>query len=451
MYNSDQMANDEPHLENKAQQAQMYKKFAAGVRLSYDILKIHNIVDAVKPNNFIEFRYGGFGSALAAHPTEKHQFYALTDRGPNTSYNVNHDHGKIFLDPSYTPRIGLFELQANGTICKIQEILLKNPQGQAISGLPNLHFGASKEIAYDQHGCVLAQGNDEFGLDSEGLVALKDGTFWVSDEYGPHLVHFDHQGIEIDRINAYSEDTRRKSDYLLPAEYANRRQNRGMEGLTITPDQKKLVGMMQSSMSNPDASVTRSDLVRIVQIDLHTKAVSQYLYQQEADVKEHSNTAITALSASSFLVAERDDDFYKDNAQAFKRVYKINLEAATDLEQVQPSGVIQQDIHLGLMIEGQTIEQYVSRAGWSGLSAHGILPVSKTLVVDLVERLRYPHDKVEGLWVIDNQYLAVINDDDYAFSEIDGVLQQKYLDADKTMIDGNTLYILDGLDLTPSA
>lgn len=450
MYKDENTFKDEQHLSDDAQ-VQMYKKFATGVSLSYDILDIHNIPDAAKSGHFIEFRYGGFGSALSAHPTAKNQFYALTDRGPNTTYNVNHDHGKIFLDPTYTPRIGLFELQANGTIAKIKEILLKNPQGQTISGLPNLHFGASKEIAYDQQGCVLAQGNDEFGLDSEGLVALKDGSFWVSDEYGPHIVHFDANGVEIDRINAYPQDMRRKSGYLLPAEYANRRQNRGMEGLTITPDQKKLVGIMQSSMSNPDASVAGSDLVRIILIDLQTKAISQYLYQQEADSKQHSNTAITALNSTDFLVAERDDDFYKDNPKAFKRVYKINLNAATDLEQVQPSSAMQQDVNLGLMIDGQTVEQYVLTAGWSGLAAHGILPVSKTLLVDLVERLDYPHDKVEGLWVIDEQHLAVINDDDYGFSETDGVLEQKYLDVDQSMIDSNTLYIMDGLDLTPSA
>ena len=79
-------------------------------------------------------------------------------------------------------------------------------------------------------------------------------------------------------------------------------------------------------MSNPDASVSKSDLVRIVTIDLESKVVSQYLYQQEGGAKTYSNTAITALSASQFLVAERDDDFYKDNSQAFKRIYKINLQ-----------------------------------------------------------------------------------------------------------------------------
>jgi len=436
------------HPNNIDTDPQLYKKFSQGVRLPYEVLNIHNIPDGAKPGHFIEIRCGGFGSEISAHPTEKYQFYALTDRGPNTTYNVNQDQGKIFLEPDYTPKIGLFELKNDGTIQKIKEILLKDPTGRNITGLPNQHFGASKEIAYDQNGKKLAIGTDEFGLDAEGLVALKDGTFWVSDEYGPHIVHFNADGLEIDRINAYVLDERRTSGYLLPQEYANRRQNRGMEGLTITPDQKKLVGIMQSTMSNPDASVSKSDLVRIVMIDLESKVVSQYLYQQEGGPKAYSNTAITALSASQFLVAERDDDFYKDNPQAFKRIYKINLQHATDLEKLKPSSTIRQDEQFGLLIAEQTLEQYVLTAGWNGLAQQGIYPVEKTLVVDLVARLQYPHDKIEGLWVIDEQHLAVLNDDDYAFSETDGVLEQKYLDHDKNIIDGNTLYILDQLDLT---
>lgn len=63
-----------------------------------------------------------------------------------------------------------------------------------------------------------------------------------------------------------------------------------------------------------------------------------------------------------------------------------------------------------------------------------------------VERLHYPHDKVEGLWVVDEQHLAVLNDDDYGFSETDGVMEQKYINVEKTKIDTNTLYIIDGLD-----
>lgn len=435
-------------MHHDAEHFKDHPAFKKGVRFDYEVMDLHTIQDGAKPERTIEFRLGGFGSDLSPHPLYPNQFYALTDRGPNTDYNINHNHGKMFLDPGYAPRIGHFEITTQGKIQKIKEILLKTPTAQPITGLPNQHFGATKEIAYDRNGELLNPGTDEFGLDTEAFVALNDGSFWVSDEYGPHIVHFDANGIEIDRINAYESDTRRKQGYLLPLEYANRRQNRGMEGLSITPDQKTLVGIMQSAMSNPDASVNHSDLTRIVMIHLETHQISQYLYRQDISQNVHSNTAISALSATQFLVAERDDDFYKDNPQAFKRVFKINIDAATNLEAIEDAEHFQQDPNLGLLIDGLTVEQYVLQHGWEGLAAVGIKPVSKTLVVDLVERLKYPHDKIEGLWVIDDTHLAVLNDDDYAFSDEDDVIQQKYLDTAKTVIDGNTLYILDGLDVT---
>lgn len=68
--------------------------------------------------------------------------------------------------------------------------------------------------------------------------------------------------------------------------------------------------------------------------------------------------------------------------------------------------------------------------------------------MDMVNEVSYPHDKMEGLWVIDDQRLGIINDDDFAVWSTDGILEQKYLDEDQTIIDGGTLYIVDGLSFT---
>ncbi|PQA52228.1 phytase esterase-like protein, partial [Amnimonas aquatica] len=67
------------------------------------------------------------------------------------------------------------------------------------------------------------------------------------------------------------------------------------------------------------------------------------------------------------------------------------------------------------------------------------------------EKVKYPHDKMEGLWVINSSTLGVINDDDFALwvNPVTFALQQKYLDSANTVFDGNTLYVIDGLDLKP--
>ncbi|KZN47798.1 esterase-like activity of phytase family protein [Pseudoalteromonas luteoviolacea] len=429
---------------------------AQGAALPYTALR-SDLQNGTVEGSVFEIRNGGFGSDMVAHPQNKNQFYTLTDRGPNATFTGGYGKGKKFPIPDYTPRIGLFELHKNGTIKKLKEILLKRPDGTPISGLPNTSsMGGTGETPYTAEGLPVLEDQtqafdelnnpiklDDYGLDGEGLVALGDGSFWISDEYGPHLVHFDAKGKEIERINAFKNDDR--VSLHLPQEFSNRRANRGMEGLAITPDEKTLVGIMQSTMYNPDKAVKSLDVTRIVTINLETQQISQYLYKQEQ--AQNSNSGIVALSNSEFLVIERDGAFYQQNPDAIKRIYKIDLSAATDLEQVNENGDLSQDSELGLLISGKTIEQTVLETSWDTLTTHDIQPVSKTLILDLVQEIAYPHDKLEGMWLIDHNRLAVINDDDFATWSTDGVLEQKYLDTGRTQIDGNKLYLFENLQL----
>ena len=429
-----------------------------GSRLPYTVLR-NDIEDGANQGAYFEVRNGGYGSDMVKHPTNASQFYALTDRGPNATYTGEQGTGKVFPVADYTPRIGLFEIQDNGDVKQIEDILLKRPDGTLITGLPNSSaLGGTGETPYS----VLDDGTvevlredmslvydevtnpiklDDYGLDGEGLVALSDGSFWVSDEYGPHMVHFDENGIEINRINAFSDDDR--VTFNLPAEFANRRANRGMEGLAVTPDEKTLVGIMQSTMYNPSSTVKALDVVRIVTIDTETGAVSQYLYQQEK--AQNSQSGIFALSATEFVVIERDGAFFASNIDAMKHLYKIDISGATDLETITASGAWAQDAELGLTKDGQTVEEVVLSEGWEGLT--NITPVTKTFVADLVTEVQYPHDKLEGMWFINESTIGVLNDDDFATWASGGVLEQKYLDAGQTVIDGNTLYIIEDLDL----
>ena len=153
-----------------------------------------------------------------------------------------------------------------------------------------------------------------------------------------------------------------------------------------------------------------------------------------------------ALSGTEFLLLERDGSFLYGGPKAAdpdaqKQVYRIDLSDATDLESVADSGTLAQDSELGLTIAGETLEEVVLNQGWSALTDAGITPVSKALVVDMVSVVNYPHDKMEGLWVIDDSHLGVLNDDDFATWSTGGELEQKMLDSNT--IDGNRLYIVE--------
>ena len=437
-----------------------------GTALPYDILN-EQFQNAAYPETKLQIRGGGFGSDAAAHPTNPNQFYALTDRGPNSDFKGSLGEGKQFLVPDYSPKIGLFEVEADGQIRKIKEIVLKDRNGQPVSGLPNPKaLGGTNEIPYDISGNPMTidpskpydpQTNpvktDLNGLDPEGLAALEDGSFWISDEYGPHLVHYDAQGIEIERINPFTQDSRNNviiegRPLLLPAEFAKRRTNRGMESLTITPDQSTLVGVMESSMDNPDKSGRLSTLTRMVMINLKNGVIKQYLCR--LDAKEHVNSAIAALSEHEFYVAEHDRQFPLQQSTAKKLIYKFDISQATDINNLQASSdssndeYIRYDSELGLLIEGKTLEQWIAQdeCHWDTLAELDIHPVQKTLAVDILQAIDYPHDKLEGIWLRQDGSIGLLNDDDFAMNDSDKGVEHKYLDAEKTIIDGNRLYVV---------
>ena len=375
--------------------------------------------------NNVEIRNGGFGSAACAHPTNAGEFYAMTDRGPNADATG----GKYFPVPDYTPRIGHFRLNNDGTVEKLAEILFKTPSGTPISGRPNpVGFGSTGEIAYDLTGATLA--TDEYGLDSEGLVALKDGTFWVSDEYGPHIVHYSSTGVQLERISPVGINTGNRK---LPAVFAKRWANRGMEGLAITPDEKTLVGIMQSRLYNPsNAGAINKTLTRIVTFDIATGKTKQFLYKQEID--NNSNSEITALSATQFLVVERDGKFAGDGT-VMKHIYKIDISEATDVSGTDFNA------ENGLLVNGKALEANT----WEDLAIANIKPVSKTLAVDVFNYLgNYPHDKLEGIWLINSNTIGIINDDDFGiWSDATNKIKAKTLSpTNGTERDGNRLYIL---------
>jgi hypothetical protein len=87
-------------------------------------------------------------------------------------------------------------------------------------------------------------------------------------------------------------------------------------------------------------------------------------------------------------------------------VYKFDLPGATDISDASNAAS-------GKLYNGQTVEQLKNQAG---LAAAGVVPVTKTLVLDLLGSAIspvYPHDKAEGMALIGNDVLTISNDDDF--------------------------------------
>jgi len=364
---------------------------------------------------------GAHGSSIARVPGRPELLYGLTDRGPN----VDHPNGtKVEPLPDYVPRIGRFRLVGGKAVLE-RQILLRDRDGTAFTGRLNCEAGTGETIT-DLQGAVLPC--SPAGYDPEGLVAAPDGSFWVSDEYGPFLLHLDRTGRLIERLSPF--------DGSLPGELSRRTPNQGMEGLTLTPDGSTLVGAMQSALAQPDLACPAAEVpvVRLVAVDLRSRAVREYLYLLD-DPRRSINgvSEITAVSNTEFLVVERERTSpaapSPGSPGPFQRVFRVDLDGATDVGPGARIPGTRYDAGAGGLLVGSRSLTPEARAGGtdpataaSSLADVGVAPVTKKLVLDLRELIEtldpagafFAHDKIEGIFTPDGgRTLVIANDSDF--------------------------------------
>jgi len=348
--------------------------------------------DSIASVGGVTVRNGGFGSGISRGPDGS--LYILTDRGPNYDFA---EETKVFAAPDAGPQVGVFERKGN-ELTLLRRIRLRNIDGSPITGLPNPPGpGSTGETAVSPDGNRLEP--DRNGLDTEGIHVVRDGSFWIADEYGPNLVHFDAAGQALERVSPFGPRGR-----ALPAVLAKRRPNYGLEGLTGDESGRHIVGIVQSPLDNPRAAGRQSIHVRIVIFDTQTGSTRQYLYP--LDAVGFFATDIAWLSPTRFLVLERDVGFPGGNPAGLqKKVFLVDVTEATDVS--DPA-----DRPSGRLANGKTLEA----ASTADLVVENIEPATKSLVVDLLD-LGYPHDKPEGLVVFGPDEIGVVNDDDYSIAD----------------------------------
>ncbi|MEA2116765.1 MAG: esterase-like activity of phytase family protein, partial [Thermodesulfobacteriota bacterium] len=209
----------------------------------------------------MEMRFDvGIGSGacrLASDP--EGIIYTVTDRGPNIKtkdalklmgVDFAGKKGKIFPTPNFSPTIYKLEVR-DGRVTVLDKIQIKTADGRPISGISN----PDTEPAWDVNGKEMSYDPD--GIDAEGIVKLKDGTFWIGEEYGPSILHVGMDGRVIERwvpegVGESLADAGYEVKELLPAILRKRALNRGIESMAASPDEKYLYFAMQSPLANPD-------------------------------------------------------------------------------------------------------------------------------------------------------------------------------------------------------
>ncbi|MBI1773189.1 MAG: esterase-like activity of phytase family protein, partial [Burkholderiales bacterium] len=358
------------------------------------------------------------------------EFYGITDRGPNgdgpkvpnsvvTTSATGTSDAKFFPSPSFTPSFGLISIGKDGAILK-SSTPIKFSSSINASGLSIAagKVGSSAEVPLNDAAKFDASSKTSFsdyGLDTESIVYdAARGVVWVSDEYGPFILKIDvATGIILKK---YQPGTGAGD---LPAVLLKRRANRGMEGLSLEVATGKLNGFVQSPLDDgkanyilPGATAATSESIkdyarfnRWVEFDPTTEKTKLYAYPIDSTQYSAGKTGnaklgdMVSLGNGKFIVIEQGTG---PDGKAFNKLMLVQVPSnATDIAS------------MGTDLEKSSM----TGAAVNGVNYADVVLLKKTQLFDL-NSAGWLAEKAEGLALVDENTLALTNDDDFGMKTV---------------------------------
>lgn len=338
---------------------------------------------------------GGVGSDIypAQAPDE---YWMVTDRGPNGQVKGSDGKVRTFPVPTFDP--SLLRVKVNGAALSVEQAIpITTADGRAVTGLSNID--GRDEAPYDLRGEQKLPFN-QAGIDPEGMVRTAGGEFWVSEEYGPSILHISPTGKVLARYVPQGEALPQAGYPVLdtlPGILSKRQGNRGFESLAISPDGATLYAMLQSPLALPDETEGgKSRAVRLLAVSTQTgRPTAEYVYplddvnafdpSAKGDESEMKVSGMTWYGPNQLLVDERTDEVAK--------LYVTTIDPAASV--------------LGGPFDDPGHSPPLEQADLTTVK-----PLAKNLLIDLTSQVQGLPKKVEGIALRDPKTLVLANDND---------------------------------------
>lgn len=383
-------------------------------------------------------------------------FYASPDRGYNIVGTIDYAPRINRLDFSFTPAplgaTGLPQNQIGLALTQSTRLFETLPGGgtQLFSGLDPRPGGVATGGARAATALLpeLPQAfNGKLALDAEGIVRLSDGSWLISDEYGPSVYRFSPGGEFIGALpvaasvrplrNGVTDYSSNNPAVGQPAPVpANptfgRQNNQGFEGLSVSPDGRTLFVALQSAArqdGGTGGTAATRDHTRLFTYDIgnldQITLTGEYVvrlprFQQEGATRVAAQSEVLALSSTQLLILPRDSNGFAVGLEQslLRRVDVIDIADATNIlgqpyeSQIAPGGVLNPAITPALYRPFLNINDNAELARFG-------------LVNGTVPGLSNLSEKWEGLVLLpaldperpDDWFLFVANDNDFATTD----------------------------------
>ncbi|OTG91743.1 esterase-like activity of phytase family protein [Acinetobacter sp. ANC 3832] len=165
-------------------------------------------------------------------------------------------------------------------------------------------------------------------FDPESMQRTADGTYWIGDEFGPYLLHFDKDGILLDAPIALPNPYSKGKELRSPQNQLNKaninyveplvQQSGGFEGMALSKDGQFLYPLLEKPLKGE----TTNQLL-ISQFDLKKKAYTGNYYLFSLNSKASNIGDFQMYDDKSGIIIERDAS--QNKLDAYKRLINVKL------------------------------------------------------------------------------------------------------------------------------
>lgn len=322
----------------------------------------------------------GSGSGLVPDPKAwtrtgdgyRGTLYMLPDRGYNISGTIDYRSRLNTVTFVFKPAADPAALPADARqhtldLTLADTMLLHDAGGLPLTGLDPLVNGVRPPG--DGFPAMPQAPNGRISLDAEAVVLMNDGTFFIGDEYGPYIYHFSAGGRMLSAIrppeafipkrdgqDSFSSNNPGPGEppVLPPDPQTGRQNNQGFEGVSLTPDGKYLVAVLQSATrqdggNKPETRQNTRMLVYDIADRDHARLLHEYVVPLPVftDAKGRQRVAaqseLLALDDVHFLLLCRDsgNGYGLEGATSvYRRIDIIDISQATDIAGSKYDGLV---------------------------------------------------------------------------------------------------------------
>jgi hypothetical protein len=254
-----------------------------------------------------------------------------------------------------------------------------------------------------------------FDLDPESFVRAPDGSFWVSEEFGPFLLHVAADGRVLEPPVAFPGVRSPQNPFLdisnrPHAERPTVAASRGPEGMAISPDGTRLYALLEGAVTGDDPQDLRiyvfdvakrafTDRFFKVRLEMPSQTVNLASLTDVAGAWVYPDAVappagpvaigeLKAVNDRKLLMIERDNLGDDLTAPRFKKVFLLDLPQAAEHD-----GYVTKTLLLDLLAIPDP----------SGVGGDGVF-------------FRLPFYTIESVHVVDERTLLVASDNNFPFS-----------------------------------